>query len=272
MAMNMSGQSTFIQLFKPPLDPSIRKRYRKKERISVDEQPHDFKNAEFKLSLNLKLTRILSSPPTGIFSNWGEGVSLSQRLAKLLRHDLPQSGLTFTGDGAVLLDDVLQLWRNNGFHCTEEKVIAACNPAYGNGKTRVIVGEVIGQGKFVCAVGGHSFELHNCIGTQPMSMAEAKKTKYAFHVTKSRREVERSGYLSKMQRNGIHCFYMPSSGRNHAYFQEGDRLKIDLEAAMQSGIEFHHNLFSDIILGMGKWQHDSHNFDGRIPSDFYIFE
>ena len=51
----------------------------------------------------------------------------------------------------------------------------------------MIVGEVIGQGKFVCAVGGHSFELQNCIGTLPMSMSEAKKTKYAFHVTKSRR-------------------------------------------------------------------------------------
>ena len=113
----MSRQSSFMQLFKPPLDPSIRKRYRKKERVSVDKQPHDLENVKLKLSLNLKFTHILSSPPsTGNFSKWGEGVILSQRLAKLLRHDLPQRGLTFSGDGAVLLDDVLQLWRKNGLN------------------------------------------------------------------------------------------------------------------------------------------------------------
>ena len=65
---------------------------------------------------------------------------------------------------------------------------------------------------------------------------------------------------------------MPSSGQNHAYSQEGDRLKIDLEAAMQNGIKFHHSRFSDIILGMGKWQPDTQKFDGCIPSKFYIFE
>ena len=89
----------FVDLFKilPVQNPNERKRYRKKYE-KVDENPLDIEKAKFKLERNLKFFQVLQipkKPKAGIFHNRQEAVSLSRRTVHLLRHSLPESGLSY---------------------------------------------------------------------------------------------------------------------------------------------------------------------------------
>ena len=111
--MSGSGsKSTFMKLFQAVCVDEKRKRYRKKERASADEKPLNLGVAKQKLEQNINFAQVLPESMTAeIFCNQKEGEEISRKLVRFLRHDLASSGLRYTGDGAVLLQDVLQHWR-----------------------------------------------------------------------------------------------------------------------------------------------------------------
>lgn len=246
----------FIDLYK---DQNRRKRYRKKnEWISVDERPLDFDNAKYKLEKNLNFFHVLT-PDVSEFDG-REMKNISKKVVQLLRHSLPASGLKFAKDGSVLLGDVIQLWRNEGLDTTEQKVIAASNPIYGSNKLRFLVGEKIGSGKFLVAVGGHTFNLPHPFGSIPIETNTAWQVDPAFHRTDARFSIERDGFISQMQRGGgINLSY----GEQHPYFQAGHGYKIFVEDAINEGIFFCHNRFSDVLFCLGKMENN--DFDGMLP-------
>ena len=271
--MSGSGsKSTFMKLFQAVCVDEKRKRYRKKERASTDEKPLNLGVAKQKLEQNINFAQVLPESMTAeIFCNQKEGEEISRKLVRFLRHDLASSGLRYTGDGAVLLQDVLQHWRQTGFDCTEEKVIEACKPKYGKGKTRIVVGEVENHGQFLCAVGGHTFDVPNPFGSYQMSLLDGKIMSMAYHATPSIELIKTAGFISQMTRNGVHLFYSPPSGKAHSYARRSTILRVDLLAAMNGGIVFKHNRFSDIVFGMGQWCPETQSFDGKIPLKYCSF-
>ena len=139
-----------MKLFHAVCVDEKRKRYRKKERVSTDEKPLNFGVAKLKLEQKIIYAQVITGSLTAeSFCNQKEGEEISKKLVKLLRHDLASSGLRYSGDGAVLLQDVLQYWKQTGFDCTEAKVIEACKPKYGKGKMKSVVGEVKNHGRFL---------------------------------------------------------------------------------------------------------------------------
>ena len=250
----------FLDLYKsmPVQDSNERKRYRKKFE-KVDTNPLDIEKAKFKLEKNLNFFQVLPTPKE-MAADRKEATSLSRRVVQLLRHSLPDSGLSFAKDGSVLLSQVLQMWKDQGFHTTEEKVIAASHPSYGNNKIRFLVGEKLGGERFVMAVGGHSFDLPHPFGSIPLDLHTASQVDPAFHRTNARYEIEKDGFISQMQRGGgINMSY----GQNHPYLQSGHGFRVFVAKAIKNGIFFCHNRYSDILFCLGK--NDSEGFDGKLP-------
>ena len=248
--------------------PEERKRYRRKYN-PVDQIPLDQELAKLKLSQKLNFCQIVkmpSAPAPGIFSNSSEGKTISRKLVHLLRHDLPGSGLQFSDDGAVRVKDVIEKWKNEGFECTEEKIVASSHKDFGGGKVRYVIGEMTGFGSFIGAIGGHSFPVSNPLGTDPLSDHAATQIKFAYHATTATTKITSSGFISQMQRTGgINCFYKTQNELPHAYETNTSGFKIDLVEAMKFGIVFQHNRFSDIIFCLGKWDESKGMFDGKLP-------
>ena len=267
MKMACLGQSSFMKLFREATDSEKRRRYRRKDRVSTDEKPMNFGIAKTKLEQKLNFCHIPTAPNSP-FNRHKEGEILSKRLVTFLRHGLGTSGLSHTDDGAVLVQDVIRLWKEEGFVCTEAMVAEACKPMYGNGKTRLLMGEVIGRGHFICALGGHSFEVQQEFGSYSMTLFEGEQIKNAFHATRSLCLIKREGYISRMERTGVHFFFHLSNKERHPYARNSNLISVDIVAAMKAGITFRLNRFSGIIFGMGRICPESGKFDGKIPLEF----
>lgn len=262
MAKMASKPPNFAGLTKPSVDPERRRRYRKKEEL-VDEAPLDIEKARRILEQHLHFCFILPmkvQPNMRQFRDFSEAVRISRKIVHLLRHDLPKSGLRYATDGSVLLSEVLEFLKISGFSTTEEKIVAASHSTFGEGKLRYVVGQITNGPKFVGAVGGHTFDVSFPLGSIPLVPEGAARLGPVFHRTDAIRAICKSGFISKMKREGgIHLFF----GSNHAYQRTGQGFRVYLEVAMRHSLVFSWNRFSNILFCLGKPTGDS--FDGKLP-------
>ena len=119
---------SFRELYAPPRQPDVRKRYRKNY-DKVDDSPLDYEKSKFKLEMNLRFFQLHQIPAPRnrpkVFRNKGEGIALSKKVVNFLRHDLSNSGLPYANDGFIRMSDLIQFWRRQRFYTTEEKIVAA---------------------------------------------------------------------------------------------------------------------------------------------------
>ena len=195
--------------------------------------------------------------------------SLSRKMVRLLRWDLPSSGLSFRKvDGSV---NVAVLARY--FRVKEEMVEKATSSDVGKGKRRMIVIEerVVGTKKKerrIAALGGHGFAVQSPPGHKIIEKETAGQFAPLVHETDARAEIERSGYLSAMHRAGGINFTIREPG---GYRPKANTIiaihSHQLVAAIETGLTFFHNPYSGLVFGVGK-QNDDGSWDGKIPLEF----
>ena len=195
---------------------------------------------------------------------------LSRQMVKLLRWDLPSSGVTYNkNDGSV---NVAHLARR--FHTTPNDLVKATSLDAGRGKPRMIAFEemVVGTNSTeirVAALGGHGFHVPNPQGHKLIDKDDAAFFAPLIHETDAREKIEDSSFLSAMSRQGGINF---TSKRPGGYRPKADTLvTIDekqLSSAIKSGLNFYHNEFSGLVFGVGKKMLDG-TWDLRIPMKFF---
>ena len=194
---------------------------------------------------------------------------LSKQMVRLLRWNLPSSGLTFREtDGSV---DVAILARY--FRVEEERVVEATSSDVGNGKKRMIVIEqqVAGTKKGerrIAALGGHGFFVPLPPGHIIIDKEAAGEYSPLLHETDAREKIQKSGYLSAMDRIGGVNFTIRNPG---GYRPKANTIIAinthQLVDAIENGLTFYYNQFSGLVFGVGKQIEDG-SWDGKIPLDY----
>ena len=182
---------------------------------------------------------------------------LSRKLVRLLRWDLPHSGIPFSRhDGSALIEDVADCLRVS----IDMVRCASASIDTKKKKMRTIVFELFSHGRKeirVAALGGHGFPVYappgHCLITN-LSPEDGTQVTPLVHETDKVSLIKQAGYLSSMDRNGGINFHPKVSGgyRPNANYE----ISIDdaqLVNAINDGLQFFHNHFSGIVFGVGQW-------------------
>ena len=193
-------------------------------------------------------------------------VTLSKRLVKLLRWDLPASGIPYNPyNGSASVAHVAKYLREK-----ESDIEMAISD--GGDKPRLFLFKLGNEGKRkICALGGHGFLVFSPLGNWPISKESAKSFPDLVHETASGEEIKESGFISAMDRFGGVNF---TKGKRGGYRKQADclvKMKPEkLALAISLGWDFFENRFSGLVFGAGKWSNDG--WDGKIPEDFLDIE
>ena len=194
---------------------------------------------------------------------------LSRQLVKLLRWELPSSGVTYNqNDGSV---NVVHLAQH--FRVTQSALIKATSSDVGRGKRRMITFEEKTNGtdrteRRIAALGGHGFHVPHPQGHRLIDKEDSEIFSPLIHETDAREKIEESGFLSAMRREGGINFTSKQPG--------GYRLKANalvtldaqqLKNAIESGIIFFYNEFSGLVFCVGE-KTENGTWDLEIPTKF----
>lgn len=209
--------------------------------------------------------RILADPrPTRSELSSYEGKKISMRLAKILRDELPSSGLQYScQDGSVDLSELAWFLDEE-----EEKIFFATSVNFDkNGKKRFVVYEELNRGYSVfriCALGGHFFRVFSPPGHYPIGRECAKLLGKVLHRSDAGSAIMQSRVLRAMKRPGGVNF---SLGDAPGYRDDASHLiTVNLKDAIEVA-DFMHNRLSGLVFGLGRWKFDKSWWDGIIPYD-----
>ena len=230
----------------------------------------DDKNRLFAAYHSLEVTTTVLPEPKLPLAEVKSLEQLSRQLVKLLRWDLPSSGLTFNqNDGSVNVAHLAQ-----HFRVTQSALVEATSSDVGKGKRRMIAFEerVIGTNRIerrVAALGGHGFHVPHPQGHRLIDKEDIEIFAPLIHETDARENIEESGFLSAMRREGGINF---TSKRPGGYRPKAKTL-VTLDAqqmkrAIESGLTFFHNEFSGLVFGVGK-KKENGTWDLKIPTKFF---
>ena len=194
---------------------------------------------------------------------------LSRHLVKLLRWELPSSGIPYNqNDGSV---NVVHLAQH--FQVTQSALIKATSSDVGKGKRRLITFEEKVNGtnrteRRVAALGGHGFHVPYPQGHILIDKDDSEIFSPLIHETDARDKIEESGVLSAMKREGGINF---TSKQRGGYRSKANVLVTldaqQLKSAIESGLTFFHNQFSGLVFGVGR-KTENGNWDLEIPTKF----
>ena len=229
----------------------------------------DDKNRLFAAYHSLEVTTTVLPEPKLPLAEVKSLEQFSRQLVKLLRWDLPSSGLTFNqNDGSVNVAHLAQ-----HFRVTQSALVEATSSDVGKGKRRMIAFEerVIGTNRIerrVAALGGHGFHVPHPQGHRLIDKEDIEIFAPLIHETDARENIEESGFLSAMRREGGINF---TSKRPGGYRPKAKTL-VTLDAqqmkrAIESGLTFFHNEFSGLVFGVGK-KKENGTWDLEIPTKF----
>ena len=120
----------------------------------------------------------------------------------------------------------------------------------------------------VAALGGHGFHVPHPQGHRLIDKEDIEIFAPLIHETDARENIEESGFLSAMRREGGINF---TSKRPGGYRPKAKTL-VTLDAqqmkrAIESGLTFFHNEFSGLVFGVGK-KKENGTWDLEIPTKF----
>ena len=229
----------------------------------------DDKNRLFAAYHSLEVTTTVLPEPKLPLAEVKSLEQLSRQLVKLLRWDLPSSGLTFNqNDGSVNVAHLAQ-----HFRVTQSALVEATSSDVGKGKRRMIAFEerVIGTNRIerrVAALGGHGFHVPHPQGHRLIDKEDIEIFAPLIHETDARENIEESGFLSAMRCEGGINF---TSKRPGGYRPKAKTLVTlnaqQMKRAIESGLTFFHNEFSGLVFGVGK-KKENGTWDPEIPTKF----
>ena len=194
---------------------------------------------------------------------------LSRDVVRLLRWDLPKTGISFSClDGSAIIGDVA-----NHLRVPVETLMYSTSALVGGkGKMRVLIYERWSSGAKevrISALGGHGFPVFappgHCLIPKPSESCPSAVTPLN-HETDKIGPIKKANFLSSMDRAGGINFHPRVSGgyRPRANFD----ITIDqmqLTRALDDGLDFFENHFSGLVYGMGRWDWQTHWWNGKIP-------
>ena len=195
---------------------------------------------------------------------------LSHMIVRLLRWELPQSGIQFSAlDGSAKLTDVAKHLK-----ASEEALITAISS---QDKVRVVIFKQISQRDAevkMGACGGHGFAVHSPPGHALLSeFCSPSFVAPLVHDTGSSDAIKKSGCLSSMRRVGGINFNPRVSG---GYRPRAASVVLITEEklilAIKEGLQFFENRFSSLVFGVGKWNQEEMYWDGKIPLKYLSIE
>ena len=240
-----------------------------KQRIMAIGSIKDIKSRSHAAYWSLNVSKTVLPDPEMPFGEARSLEQLSRKLVKLLRWDLPSSGLVYReNDASVNLHHLA-----HHFQVTPSTVIKATAVIVGKGKRRMIAFEerIVGterKERRVAAVGGHGFHVPNPQGHKLIDKEDVEFFAPLIHATDAREKIEECGFLSAMSREGGINF---ASKRPGGYRPKADvMVTIDarqLLSAIENGLNFFHNEYSGLVFGVGKRKGDG-SWDLEIPIKF----
>ena len=196
---------------------------------------------------------------------------LSQNLVRLLRWDLPQTGIPFSrNDGSAQISEVARYLRVS----TDE--VKSVGAGLIGAKIRTVVYEKLFQGnreERVAAVGGHGFAVFappgHCLIPRPCACCPQDQNNLItplVHETDKIGQIKKSNFLSSMDRPGGVNFSPQVSGGYRPNANSEIRIdEMQLYNAIRDGLQFFQNRFSGIVYGVGCWDQQKNWWDGKIP-------
>ena len=193
---------------------------------------------------------------------------LSRNLVRLLRWDLPRTGIPFSqNDGSAQIHEVARYLRVS----TDE--LKLVGKGFIGAKIRTVVYEKIFQGnreERVAAIGGHGFAVFappgHCLIPRPSACCQDNLITPLVHETDKIGQIKKSNFLSSMDRPGGVNFSPQVSGGYRP--NANSEIRIDetqLFNAIRDGLQFFQNRFSGIVYGVGCWDQQKNWWDGKIP-------
>lgn len=184
-----------------------------------------------------------------------EGEHLSRKMIKILRWDLPKSGLSYRiEDGSTMVDALAA-----HLGTSKNLVAMATDPVYGRGKRRMVLLEA---GTRIAATGGQGFPVKSVPGHIRIDIEQAKSMSVLVHETSAVDEIKVSGSLKSMDREtGVNF----TVGQRGGYRKQASHIiKLDLVKAIARGYTFFQNEYTKIVYGMGSWDSNVNWWTGEM--------
>ena len=115
----------------------------------------------------------------------------------------------------------------------------------------------------IAALGGHSQKVFAPTGHYRLGKESIQQLAPFTHHTSATKAIIQAGFLCQQDRKGGINF---GTGENVYRPTATHKIEVNAETALEHGICFFGNRFSDVVFAMGKWEGDG--WDGKIPLQF----